>query len=155
MSERRVSSKCSGSATQTAVSGEASLTAMEMPLDQAAAAAGNHDSVEAHAERFRLAHQFEADRALAGDDGRIVEGRHQDHALFDVRANHRHAIFAETVERNHFRTHFPDIANLDRRRIGGHGDDRLDAEHRRRRSDPLSVIARREGDDAAAALLRR
>ena len=31
-SERRVSSKCSGSTAQTAVPGEASLTAIEMPL---------------------------------------------------------------------------------------------------------------------------
>ena len=120
---------------------------------QAAAAAGDDDRVEAHPERFRLRHQFEADRSLAGDDGRVVEWRHQDHALFHVRANHRHAIVARPVERNHFGAHFPDIADLHRRRIGGHGDNRLDAEHRRRRGDALRMVARREGDDAAAALL--
>lgn len=150
-SERRVSSKCSGSTAQTAVCGEASLTATEMPLDRPPPPQ-HDDSVEADVQRLRLPHQLQPDRALAGNDGRIVEGRHQHHALLDIGADDSHAIVLVAVERHHLGAHLADIAHLERRRVDGHGNDRLDAEHGGRSGDTLGVIAGRERNDAAAAL---
>ena len=119
---------------------------------QAAAAARDNDSVELDPERACLRHKFKADRALAGDDGRIVIGRDEHHAALDIGANHRRAVLAVAIERHHLGTHPADVADLDRRRVGRHGDDRLDAEHRGRRGDPLRMVAGRESDDTAATL---
>src|SRR6185312_14399914 len=73
-SERRVSSKYSGSA-----------------------AAGYHHGVEARAELFGLRHQFQADGALPGNDRRIVVRRHQRHAFVDVGLGNDRAILAIAI----------------------------------------------------------
>ena len=121
---------------------------------QAAAATGDDDGVEVDAQRLRLPRQLQPDRALAGDYGRIVEGRHQHHALVDIGANDAHAVVAESVERHHFGAHRPHIADLHRRRVGGHGDDGPDAEHGGGGRHALRMVPRGKGDDTTAAVLR-
>ena len=123
------------------------------PAGEAAAAGRNQHLVRRHPELFRLLHQLEADRALAGDHVRVVVGRHERRAaLRDDPARDGLAVFGKAVVEHDLGAERARVLELHGGRVRRHHDGRRDAEHPGRRGDALGVVAGREGDDAGAAL---
>ena len=88
--------------------------------------------------------------ALAGDDQRIVIGRHQNRAaLCGDAAGDGLAIVAGAVVKHDFGAVGDGALALGARRIARHDDDTGHAEKPRRSGNALGVIAGRVGDDAA------
>ncbi len=120
--------------------------------EQPAAADGDDDRVEVR----RLLEDFERHRALAGDDVGVVE-RVQERELVAARDFLRAgARFAEIGPFQHHRgAELAAIGHLDQRRELRHHHGHRDPQQRAVIGDALRVVARRGGDDAATARLRR
>ena len=103
-----------------------------------------------------LLDDLEPDRALPGDDRRIVEARHHGRAglVGDPRGDLLAALGPAVVE-DDLGALAARALDLHLRRVGRHDDDRPDAEPPRGDRHAARVIARREGDHAALPLLRR
>ena len=93
---------------------------------------------------------------MAGDDQRIVIRRHQ-HGAAPRRdlARDRFAIVAHAVIEHDLGAERGGAFAFGARRVVRHHDDARHAEEPRRGRDTLRMIAGREGDDPAAALLGR
>ena len=65
------------------------------------------------------------------------------------------AVFSLAIENNDFRAMGPGVLQLDPRRVAGHYDDRVDAQHFGRQSHALAVISRRKSNHPAPALRGR
>ena len=125
-----------------------------MPAMQAAAA----DRHEHRVQRFALAvaDDLVADRALAGDDQRIVERMDEGQAgLGDQRVAVRLRVGVAVADEHDLGAARPHRLHLDRRRRLRHDDDGAQPELLRREGDALGVVAGARGDDAAGALGRR
>ena len=119
---------------------------------QPSSADRNHQRVEIG---DRLEH-FERDRALPGHDLGIVERMDEDVALgrFHLARLGEGVVVHRAVE-DHPRPMTLGLADLHRRGRRGHDDGDGDAEPLAMVGDRLGVVARRGGDDPAAALLLR
>ena len=94
------------------------------------------------------------DRALPGDDQRIVVGRHQHGAaLLRDPARDRLAVLALAVVEHDLGAERGGALALRPRRVARHHDDGRHVEQLRRRRDALRMVAGRERDHAAGATL--
>ena len=119
---------------------------------QSAAAAGHEEIVE----RADFFDQLARGRALAGDDVRVIVGRDQRQAaLVREPAADRLAVLAVAIVEDDLAAVAFRGDALHGRRVGRHDDDARDVEHLPGERDRLRVVAGREGDDAAAALVGR
>ena len=117
------------------------------------AAADRHDQ---HVEVGPVGEHFERDRALAGDDRRVVIGVHRHQAAFARQRVGGAARGDEAVALEHDRrAERLGAVDLGERRALGHHDRRRDAEPARVIGDALRVVAGRHRDDPGAALVRR
>jgi len=129
--------------------GRQGLGRQQAAREQAAAAQADEEVVQIG----HLLQQLQRCRALAGDDVRMVEGRHQGHAaLFGQAAADGLAVVGEAVEGDHLGAVFPRGGDLGCGRVLGHDDQGRHIEQARRQRDGLRVVARREGQHAAFAL---
>jgi hypothetical protein len=122
---------------------------------QAAPAGAAVDGVERRVQRAGLLRQLHPDRALAGDDVEVVEGRDQHRAaLARDLGSDRLAALGPAVVEAHLAAEGAHARDLHRRRVRRHDDQGRRPDELRGRRHALGVVARRIGDDAAFALLR-
>ena len=122
------------------------------PGDQAAAADGDDEGVD-----LRLLRQhLEADRALAGDDRRVVEGMHQRVAALGDELHAGDAGVFESVALEHdLGAEAARVLHLYRRGEARHDDGRGDAHAFSVIGDGLRMVAGRDREDALGSLLER
>ena len=119
--------------------------------EQAAAAHGHHDRVKIGAVQEHLP----GDRALTGDDGRIIEGMDVDCAtLRGEVARRRECLVVAGACDDHLRARALDRGQLGERHAAREDDARGDAERSGTDRDTQSVVASGRGDHAAPALRR-
>jgi len=122
---------------------------------ESASAAAHHDIVRMHAELDRLFDDFQADRALSGDDVRIVEGGHEHRAAFGRETcGYLLAAFAFAIVFDDRCAQRERVLHLYPGGVRRHHDRGRYAEQPGRGGDPLRVVARREGDHPGPALYR-
>ena len=121
-----------------------------------AARRGHGDDVGGQSLRRQILDDLAAGSALPCDDERIVIGRHQRRvALLGDILGDGLAVFASAVVEHDLRAESHRALPLRARCIRRHDDDGRHAEKRRRRRDPLRVIARGKRHHAAGALRLR
>ena len=119
--------------------------------DQPAAADRHEHRVQRVA--LAVAHDLVADRALPGDDQRIVERVDEGQpGLGDQRVAVRLRVRVAVADEHDLGAERPHRVHLDRRRRLRHDDDRAQPELLRREGDALGVVAGAGGDHAAGAL---
>ena len=131
----------------TRMSGRSALIAMAMPESSPPPPSG---TTTVSASR-RLLEQLQADRALARDDRRVVERRHQ-HATLGIGARGRVALLERLAREHDLGAVVRGRDLLGERRVDGHVDARGHPERGRGERDALGVVAGARGDDAARAL---
>ena len=123
---------------------------------QSAAGRGDHHDIGRKAERAEILDDLAAGGALAGDDQRVVIGRHQNGAASrgDF-AGDRFAVVACAIVEHDFGAERRGALAFGARRVARHHDHARHAEEPCRGRNALGMIAGRERDDAADALCRR
>src|SRR3954453_21619346 len=97
-----------------------------------------------------------ADRALAGDDERIVERvNERDPGLVRELVTMRFRVRVSVAAEDDFSAHVADGVDLDLRGGLRHDDQGADAEMARRERHSLGVVAGARGDDSGGAFRRR
>ncbi len=120
------------------------------PRDEPAAADGHDDGVDLGAG----VEEFEADRALPGDDARVVERvDERQPALGDQFVDTLRGIVEGGAVEDDLGAESARGSDFGERRALGHDDDRRHAERPGGEGDTLRVVARRLRDDAARALV--
>ncbi len=121
------------------------------PGDQAAAADRHEHRRQAV---LAVAENLGADRALARDDQRVVEGVNERHpALGDERVAVRLRVGVAVAREHDLGAHGAHRVHLDLRRRLRHDDHGVETELARRERDTLRVVAGARGDDAASGLV--
>jgi hypothetical protein len=119
--------------------------------DEAASADGDDDGLEVG----HLLQQLQADGALSGDDGVVIEGVEEDEAFGVAAAAGFIDGFVEIVAvEDDFGSVVAGRGDFDQRREDGHADLRADAVLGGVIGDGLGMIAGGGGDDAAGAFVR-
>ena len=100
-----------------------------------------------------LLDDLQAERALAGDDAAVVEGRDERQAIALCQlARARDPLFVGRPDEVDLGPVGPDGRDLHGRGLTGHDDDRADPEEPCRSRHALGVVAARVRDDARGAL---
>ncbi len=126
-------------------------------LDRGADAADEAAAAHGHQHRVQVRHllqQLEPDRALAGDDPRVVEGMDEDQPALGLDLAGAGVGLVEVLPvQDDLRAAAAGRRHLGQRRPLRHDDDGGDAELRRVERDAQAVVARAGRDDAAPALV--
>ena len=151
-SDSCASAASSGSTPITRASGQSALTAVATPEMRPPPPTQTTTVATAG----RSCGDLEADRALAGDDPRVVEGRDvlERASVADLR-RHALALVARVGAAHDLGAVGGGARDLDGRGVLGHHDRGRDAEQRSGGGDALGVVAARVGDDAALDRLER
>ena len=98
-------------------------------------------------------HDFQPERALPGNNRRVVEGRHHDEAVFGHQSIHLHLRFVlRPADDPHSGAEAPDFGDLVLRHEARHADRRHRALRLGRMGKRPAMISGRGGDHAARAL---
>ena len=116
---------------------------------QPAATAADEREIGHHAQRRKIRHHFKADRALPGDDERIIERRDDGGAgIGGEPPRDDGAVFSIAIIEHHPRAVRLGGHDLHRRRVGWHDNGRRDVEELGRTCHALRMIAAAERNDA-------
>ena len=151
-SERATSSPASGSTPITRVCGERAAHTVAQPAMSPPPPTGTSNASSV----LDVVEQLERDRALPGHHQGIVERVHEHHAALGGEfVDELLAILAVALVLDDLGAVALGGGALERRRVGGHEDDRARAAQARRQRHRLGVVARGDGADATLQLVGR